>query len=407
MNIVLFGEVSIASILGGAERVLREQALGLQRRGHSVAVIARAPKGDPREDIIVDGIREYRYRVSTGNEATFVLSTIRRSVQCLDRIREDRSIDIGIIHQSLAGIGPILFRTSQIRRWLYVCHSLAHEEFLTRVHPGTHFSHRARYRLNVQTRCIIERTVMRRCSRVIVLSDFMRERVKVSHEISESCIRKVAGAADPEKFFPSRDKLQVREELGLPQHKFIVFTVRNLVPRMGLETLIQAVAAVEKFAQHMFLEIGGEGPLRPKLQALVDLLGLKDRIRLVGYIPENRLPKYYQASDLVVMPTQQLEGFGLVTVEALASGTPVLGTPVGAIPEILSQIDPMFLAKGADAPSLTVALTNILQRFHDNPSEQVRLSRKGRELVEQKYSWEHHASQLTKILEEFGYSAAA
>ena len=82
MNVVLFGEVSIASVLGGAERVLREQALALQRRGHTVAVVARAPVGDCRTELIVDGIREYRYVVTANNEATFVLSSIRRSVQC-------------------------------------------------------------------------------------------------------------------------------------------------------------------------------------------------------------------------------------------------------------------------------------------------------------------------------------
>src|SRR5207249_11624167 len=59
----------------------------------------------------------------------------------------------------------------------------------------------------------------------------------------------------------------------------------------------------------------------------------------LGFIPDETLPSYYHAADVFVLPTRELEGFGLVTVEALACGTPVLGTPVGATPEVLSGLE--------------------------------------------------------------------
>ena len=79
--------------------------------------------------------------------------------------------------------------------------------------------------------------------------------------------------------------------------------------------------------------------LRSKLETSIKSLDQEHRIKLMGFIPEQDLVPYYESADLVVLPTQALEGFGLVMIEALAFGTPVLGTPVGAIPKILSPKD--------------------------------------------------------------------
>ena len=117
--------------------------------------------------------------------------------------------------------------------------------------------------------------------------------------------------------------------MGLPEDKFILFTVRNLVPRMGLENLISAFEIVQSGRTDLLLIIGGEGPLEPALKEQTRQCGVEEFVRFVGYIPDEDLPSYYQMADLFILPTIELEGFGLVTVEALASGLPVLGTPVG------------------------------------------------------------------------------
>ncbi len=127
---------------------------------------------------------------------------------------------------------------------------------------------------------------------------------------------------------------------------------------------------------------------------------MTDRVRLLGFVPEEQLPSYYQAADLILVPTLELEGFGLVTVEALACGTPVLGTPVGALPEVLTRVDPGLVAEGSDAASLATAIRRILRRFRDQPGEQERLSAKGRALVESEYNWDRHCEQLEAVLRE-------
>jgi hypothetical protein len=120
-------------------------------------------------------------------------------------------------------------------------------------------------------------------------------------------------------------------------------------------------------------------------------------VQLLGFVPEGQLAKYYQASDLVVMPTLQLEGFGLVTVEALACGTPVMGTPVGAIPEVLRTVDPLLVTEGTDGVSLANTLRLVLKRFRDQPGERERFAKKGREVVERRYNWKAHTADLDRL----------
>jgi glycosyltransferase involved in cell wall biosynthesis len=176
-----------------------------------------------------------------------------------------------------------------------------------------------------------------------------------------------------------------------------LFTVRNLVPRMGLENLLEAMTMLGEEQRNLLLLIGGEGQLRPRLEELIRSRGLQDSVQLLGFVPEDQLAKYYQASDMVVLPTLQLEGFGLVTVEALACGTPVMGTPVGAIPEVLSTVDPLLVTEGTDGLSLAKTLRLLLKRFRDQPGERERFSKKGREVVERRYNWAAHTADLDRL----------
>jgi glycosyltransferase involved in cell wall biosynthesis len=241
---------------------------------------------------------------------------------------------------------------------------------------------------------------MKRCDRVVVLSEFMRRRVMAVHGIPAERIVVIPGATDPDVFAPVANRKNPRAALNLPADRTMLFTVRNLVPRMGLENFIDAIAELGVAGRGCVAVIGGEGPLRGALDARIRSRGLEDVVRLVGFIPESQLVQYFQAADLVVMPTLQLEGFGLVTVEALACGTPVLGTPVGAIPEILKQVDPLLVAAGSDSRALASALERVLRRMQER-EEADRLAKKGRRLVEQQYNWTKHCTDLANLLDGF------
>lgn len=400
MKIVMCAEVSAERVIGGAERILRHQALGLRARGHDVTLVTRARREDDPERADIGGVVEHRYQVDRRHEPAFVASTLRRSVAVFDRATEAAPIDAAVVHQALAGLGPMLQRFRQVHAWIYMCLSLAHEEFMTRVTPGDGAAAQLRWQVNVLLRQRIERFVMRRCHRVVVLSEFMRRRVMEVHGISTRRISLIPGAVDPQWFMPPLSRTDVRRALDLVEEQTVLFTVRNLVPRMGLEHLIDAVARLRERHPALLVLIGGEGPLRDALETRIARYGLERQVRLLGFVPETRLQQYYQAADLVVMPTLQLEGFGLVTVEAMACGTPVLSTPVAALPEVVGRLDPLLVADGTDGTALAKAIDRVLTRLRSQPAERSRLSIKGRRLVEQVYNWERHCEELELVVSQ-------
>ncbi len=396
MKILLLAEVSAERVIGGAERVLRQQAIGLVAAGHQVELLTRASKETVPMDVAIGGAIERRFPVSTRNEWSFVRSTVQGALSVLDRSTKKTSYDLAVIHQALTGLGPLYLRRKAAAEWVYVCHSLAHEEYLTRLESAPSLWSKLRRSVNALARRGIEWLVMSRCRRIVVLSEFMRQRVMATHGIAPERIVLIPGAADPGHFRPAADRQAVRRTLGLPEDRTILFTVRNLVPRMGLEMMVEAFSGLGDAGQRCLLVIGGEGPLRARLEAAIRQRQLEQVVRLAGFIPEEQLTAYYQAADLVLMPTAQLEGFGLVTVEALACGTPVVGTPVGAIPEVLNQIDPVLIASGADSPAFADALGRVLSRLEE-PVERERLSKKGRSLVERRYNWVQHCADLIRL----------
>lgn len=400
MNVLMLAEVSSELVIGGAERVLREQLVGLSKRGHGIQAIVRSSTEDVPQRIVVDGISERRYNPIRRNAVAFVLSSIMRSVQAFDREATDGALDAVLIHQSLAGLGPILLRRNSTSNWIYVCHSLAHEEYATRNQSKRGYLSKGLYALHSRLRFWIERLVIRRCTEVVVLSAFMKNRVMANHDIPEERIHIISGGADHDRFRPSGDQMGVRSRLGLPEDKVILFTVRNLVPRMGLEALMYAIAELRAKIPHFVVILGGKGPLENTLRQLVQKLELSDIVRFVGFIPDDDLPQYFQAADLVLMPTQELEGFGLVTVEALACGTPVLGTPIGAIPEVLSLVDPSLIAQACSSLALAEAMSRLIQRMREQPDAWSTLSHRARSVVEQHFTWVNHNDQLETVLRE-------
>ncbi len=398
MKVLLLAEVSVANISGGAERVLHQQALGLATKGHAVRVLTRMPvEGDPSR-VEVGGITEIRFAVNRRNAASFFFSTLRNIKHAWSALVREWVPDVIVAYQALPALA-VHGRRLRIPV-VYLCLSLAHEEFETRNNPRGGITGKIWHRVLSLSRRWTERTVVSRAQRLIVLSEFMRRRVLDCHRVMADRIRMVPGGVDSEVFSPCRDRRSIRAALGLEEDAFILLTVRNLVPRMGLSELIHAMPRLRKEIHGLLLLVGGSGPLRSELEAQVKKLALDGCVRLIGFIPEAKLPDYYRAADLFVLPTAQLEGFGLVTVEALASGTPVFGTPIGATEEILGKLDHSLVAKGSDTESLAAGIAALHRRFTTDPAWRGRLAEAGRALVLRDYTWSRHCEQLEIVLSE-------
>jgi glycosyltransferase involved in cell wall biosynthesis len=238
---------------------------------------------------------------------------------------------------------------------------------------------------------------LKRSDQVVVLSEYTSEKLQRTYGLSSSKVSVIPGGVDLERFRPSTDKAQIRARIGLPEDKFILFTVRNLVPRMGLENLISAFEIVQNGRPDLLLVIGGEGPLEPALREQTKRCGVEDCVRFAGYIPDQDLPAYYQMADLFILPTKELEGFGLVTVEALASGLPVFGTPVGGTKEILTKLGPNYLFNDSTPESMATTILKALNDWGKNSSVYKAISKTCRQVAEEHYSWENHVSKLEEL----------
>jgi glycosyltransferase involved in cell wall biosynthesis len=114
----------------------------------------------------------------------------------------------------------------------------------------------------------------------------------------------------------------------------------------------------------------------------VKSLDLEDRVRLLGRVSESDLRELYASADLFVLPTLAYEGFGMSTVEALAAGTPTLGTAVGATPELLEDLGSEFVTTATDAPGLAAAIGRVLPLLGPD------LRARTRQLAETRFRWD-------------------
>jgi glycosyltransferase involved in cell wall biosynthesis len=229
----------------------------------------------------------------------------------------------------------------------------------------------------------IEQRSLRRALRVVTLSNFTRDILLRDYSVPAEKLVRIPGGVDIERFKPHPDRRALRRGLGLEESAIVLLTVRRFVPRMGIENLLEAVALLRpRFAQVRLL-VGGVGGLRARLEALSAEKGLGDTVTFLGAIPDEELPAYYQAADLFVLPTLALEGFGLATLEALACGTPVVGTPAGATPEILGPLEPRLVAAGVSAEAIAEAV----RRAIDDHLLEADMRQRCRAHVERNYPW--------------------
>jgi glycosyltransferase involved in cell wall biosynthesis len=165
--------------------------------------------------------------------------------------------------------------------------------------------------------------------------------------------------------------MEARRLLGWPADRPIFFTLRRHEERYGIDIAIRAMAPLASTHTWLFY-VGGDGALRPKLEALARELGLSDRVRFTGRLTDEELSLAYQAADAFLLPTNSLECFGLIILEALACGCPVIATDAGAIPEIMKTILPDFIVPAGDPIALQEKIMDFLElKLQSPPPEEL------------------------------------
>jgi len=197
----------------------------------------------------------------------------------------------------------------------------------------------------------LEHAIYRRANAFVVLSRSFRRVLVERYDVSPWAVHVMPPGVDTETFALG-DQSEARTALGLPHDALVVLSVRRLVPRMGLDVLLEAwEQVVNSSTQQAILCIVGAGRERSDLEALTRDLGIADVVRFAGRVDDSELVQYYQAADISIVPSIALEGYGLVVLESLAVGTPVVASAIDGLSEALDGLAPdLLVSPGRSAP---------------------------------------------------------
>ena len=244
---------------------------------------------------------------------------------------------------------------------------------------------------DVSARYVTERKVANDADFVVCFTEHEATLLARSYGVSRAAIKVMPCGVDTDMFCP-RDKAEARSRLGVTE-KYVVLFVGRIEPIKALGTLIQAVELVEDISSLRVLVVGGDsyGPEYQRVQSMCYSLGIDDNVSFVGSVPQMELPIYYNAADILVVPSKY-ESFGLVALEALATGTPVIASRVGGLATIVQDTKTGFLipwqCPDAFARKLEILLAN------ESILEAMAVEARKSAMV---YSWSSVGEELSKL----------
>ena len=204
------------------------------------------------------------------------------------------------------------------------------------------------------------------CDRILAVSEFTRRKLIACHSLDPARISVLPNTFDARRFFPNTGSGDVREELGLGRENHLLLSVGRMAEpeRMkGFDLVIRAMPQILKGAPGAYYVIAGAGPDLPRLRQIAGECRVAERVKFAGFVPDERLPAYYNACDAFVLPSKK-EGFGIVFLEALACGSPVIAGTVDASGEALLGGELGILVDPDSIEEIAAASISLLTRSH-------------------------------------------
>ena len=246
------------------------------------------------------------------------------------------------------------------------------------------------------------RHAAKRASAIITASEELAGSVKDAG-VPHGLIHAMPNAIWPEQFNVSDDGGALRKRLGIDSGDFVAMTVRRLYPKNGVQYAVKAVPQCVARIPHFRLVVVGDGPLRPSLQETARRLHVEDHVRFVEAVPNVQVPRYMRMADIGVFPSLA-EATSIAALEFMASGTPVVASTVGGLPEIVADgttgflFDIGFTASRYDDPGLPIeSVQNLVQAIvRAYEADRSTIGRNARRAAEEKFSWGAYVRQLER-----------
>ncbi|WIM98058.1 glycosyltransferase family 4 protein [Actinoplanes oblitus] len=247
------------------------------------------------------------------------------------------------------------------------------------------------------------RGLLRRIARgndvITYLGDYQRIRLdKALHGLTD--LRRLAPGVDVDTFHPGVDGSAVRARHGLSGRPVVV-CVSRLVPRKGQDMLIRALPEIRRRVPGAALLLVSGGPHRKTLARLAREHDVESDVVFTGSVPWNELPEHYAAGDVYAMPCRtraaglDVEGLGIVYLEASATGLPVVGGDSGGAPDAVREGETGYVVGGRDVPAIAARVAELLS----DPDLARTMGKAGRAWVEREWRWETQAARLRRLLD--------
>lgn len=350
----------------------------LKRRGHEVVIFAPSSP-DGQTDGIDDRViwlpaRKFgsypEYRIPIYPSA--IVSTVRREAP-------------DIIHShgiSFAGIQALIASRQTGIRNILTYHTMVTEA------AGYYYPSIMPLEVMIKLAWIYQKNYLHRPHVVIVPTEAIKHEL-VNHGIRTRRWEIIPTGVDCRRFSPENRDKSILEKYNADGRK-IILTVGRLAMEKNIKLIIQGFSELLKTRQDILLLIAGKGPAEDDLKSLTDRLGLTEKVRFLGFVPKAELPKLYATCDAFVIASR-FETQGLVALEAMASGCPVVGINFRAIPEIIKDRVNGYLFE--DNPA---SLARALNIAIDDPE---RVSSAGRATAE-RYCIENCTARLIELYAE-------
>jgi len=317
---------------GGMNVYIRELAQELGRRGHSVDIYTRVHQ--PAHEQVVGMRRNVRliHLEAVDNEEipkVALYSYLQRFTCGLENFRKSGNLDYDLVHSHYWLSGLV---GKQLKAWWHVPH-VATFHTLGAVKNDIGIGED-----EPELRIEGEREVVSDCDRIVATTERDKEELMRYYDASPQKVTVIPCGVNLELFRPL-DKEQARKELSLEHQKVLLF-VGRIEPLKGLEQLLRALTQFAGGEETpSLIVVGGDEYSRGQVQVLKKMAGelhVGDKVSFMGQVDQEQLPLFYSAADVCVIPSYY-ESFGMVALESLACGTPVVATDVGAMKDIIGH----------------------------------------------------------------------
>ncbi len=370
-------------IVGGIARHCEGLAKALIRSGHEVHVITLDLPGIPYYAEL-DGVKVHRTAVQLGHPdfLTWALLFNHFMEKKMAAISQEIEFDIIHVHDWLAAFAGISFK-----------HYLR-KPMITTIH-ATEIG-RAQGLHSPSSLAIdgVEWWSTYEASKVIVTSSSMKDEVCEHFRLPPEKVEIIPNGIDLSKYDVSVDRQMVRNRYGINTNEKLVLCLGRLVPQKGMEYLIRATPTIrQRFPGTRFV-IVGDGWLRGHLESLARSTKCSDSITFTGFIPDGEVVALLRQADVLVVPSVY-EPFGIVALEGMAAGVPVVASQVGGLGEVIEHDRTGISVHPRNPDSIAWGVARVLS----DPKHSAWLTENARELVQKTYSWDAIATRTVEVCE--------